>query len=152
MSLKTKLFFVFGGIVLGCFGLIAANAGMEVSDSRPLCGTCHIMQQAAFTHKMSTHANLTCNECHAPYALGEKLIFKAKAGAKDIFLNTFGNTEFVTASNETKYVVNENCKRCHMATNQNVASMNTKEFCITCHRNVPHMRMKEITVREVGDV
>lgn len=149
---KHKFFLVLGGIVLGVLGLIFANAAMVLSDSRPFCGTCHIMQQASFTQKNSSHATLSCNECHAPHTFVNKILFKAKAGAKDIWSNTFENPEFIVTTEDTKKIVNDNCKRCHFSTNKNVASMNAKETCVSCHRNIPHMRMKEITTREIGDV
>ncbi len=148
---KRELFLVLGGVVLGFFILVVANAGMSVSDSRPFCGSCHIMQQVSLTQKNSSHANLSCNDCHAPHALGNKLVFKAKAGAKDIYSNLFHDDQFVSATAETKFVINENCKRCHFGTNQNVSSMSAKENCTSCHRNVPHMRMKKISTKEIGD-
>ena len=50
-----------GGAALGVLLLAGLAWGMRVSDSRPFCATCHIMDQAARTHKMSTHADLACN-------------------------------------------------------------------------------------------
>ncbi|MDR2851273.1 MAG: NapC/NirT family cytochrome c, partial [Desulfovibrio sp.] len=43
------------GIVAG-FALFAALAcTMQATDQRPFCASCHVMQEAAVTHKMGTH-------------------------------------------------------------------------------------------------
>ncbi len=111
------------------------------------------MNQAAITHKMSNHAKLACNECHAPHNLVEKLPFKAFTGTKDIYLNMFGSLEEpIEAGEDTRQVVNNNCKICHANTNTLVSSMEAKGVRTDCHRNVQHMRMKPISTRSVSDV
>lgn len=50
----------------------------------------------------------------------------------------------------TRDVVNANCKACHAQTNVNVASMDAKPYCVDCHRNVAHMRMRPISTRTVA--
>ena len=98
------------------------------------------------------HANLACNECHAPTALLSKLPFKAKEGARDFYMNTLGDVDLpIVAGMATKDVVNANCKACHFATNENVASMDAKPYCVDCHRSAQHMRMKPISTRMVAD-
>ena len=77
-----------GGVALGVLVLAGLAWGMRVTDARPFCSSCHIMEQAARTHKLSPHAKLACNECHAPAALLPKLPFKAKEGARDFYMNT----------------------------------------------------------------
>ena len=79
-----------GGVALGVLVLAGLAWGMRVTDARPFCSSCHIMEQAARTHKLSPHAKLACNECHAPTALLSKLPFKAKEGARDFYMNTLG--------------------------------------------------------------
>ena len=140
------------GVGLGVLFLAGMAFGMRVTDSRPFCGSCHIMNEAARTHKLSTHANLQCNECHAPQALLVKLPFKAMEGARDVFMNTWGTVELpILPALTTKNVVNANCIACHTMTNTNVASMDTKPYCVDCHRGVPHMRMKPVSTRMVAD-
>lgn len=139
-----------GGVVVGVLLMAGAALGMRITDSRPFCATCHLMQTAAVTHKMSTHASLGCNECHAPAALVAKLPFKAKEGLRDFAANLQGNSVAIPVSLETKEVVNENCKLCHFATNVNVASMEAKPYCVDCHRSVAHMRQKPVSTRMVA--
>lgn len=141
-----------GGVVLGILVLAALAWGMRVTDARPFCSSCHIMEQAAVTHKLSPHANLACNDCHAPHALLEKLPFKAMEGIRDVVSNTMGNPALpLIAGLHTKDVVNANCKACHAMTNMNVASMEAKPYCVDCHRGVQHLRMKPISTRMVAD-
>lgn len=141
-----------GGVALGVLVLAGLAWGMRVTDARPFCSSCHIMEQAARTHKLSPHAKLACNECHAPTALLSKLPFKEKGGARDFYMNTLGDVDLpIVAGMATKDVVNANCKACHFATNENVASMDAKPYCVDCHRSAQHMRMKPISTRMVAD-
>lgn len=141
------------GLVTGCILFAGASVSMKLSDHRPFCSQCHVMKEAAITHSMSSHEKLACNECHAPNNLLEKLPFKAFTGMKDIYLNMFGSpVEPVEAGEETREVVNTNCKICHANTNILVSSMEVKDRCADCHRNVQHMRMKPISTRSVSDV
>ena len=123
-----------GGVALGVLVLAGLAWGMRVTDARPFCSSCHIMEQAARTHKLS------------------KLPFKAKEGARDFYMNTLGDVDLpIVAGMATKDVVNANCKACHFATNENVASMDAKPYCVDCHRSAQHMRMKPISTRMVAD-
>jgi len=139
-----------GGVVLGVV-LLAASAGvMRATDQRPFCSACHVMATAAVTHKLSSHANQACNDCHTPVALGSKLSYKASAGLGDFVANLSGKDVSVPVSLRTKDVVNNNCRHCHAMTNMEVASMAAKKYCVDCHRNVAHMRKKPISTRMVA--
>lgn len=139
-----------GGVAAGVVLLGVLAFAMTTTDQRPFCASCHIMQEAAVTHKMGTHANLACNDCHAPHNLMAKLPFKAQAGLRDFVGNISGNDMPRPLSMSTRTMVNENCKACHAMTNINVASMNAKPYCVDCHRNVAHMRSKPISTRTVA--
>jgi cytochrome c nitrite reductase small subunit len=138
------------GVVLGVVLLAASAAFMRTSDQRPFCASCHVMQSAAVTHKLSSHANQACNDCHAPVALGARLPFKAAEGLNDFAGNLSGKEVSIPISLRTKDVVNSNCKHCHAVTNMDVASMESKKYCVDCHRNVAHMRAKPIMTRMVA--
>ena len=138
------------GVVLGVVLLAAASVAIRVTDQRPFCAACHVMATAAVTHKLSSHANQACNDCHTPVALGSKLPFKAASGLNDFVGNVSGKDISVPVSLRTKDVVNNNCKQCHTMTNLNVASMEAKSYCVDCHRNVAHMRAKPISTRMVA--
>lgn len=139
-----------GGLAAGAALLAVMAFAMVSTDQRPFCASCHIMQEAAVTHKLSTHAKLACNECHAPHNLLAKLPFKAQEGLRDFMGNVSGKDIPRPLSARTRDVVNENCKACHFATNSEVASMDAKPYCVDCHRNVAHMRHKPISTRTVA--
>ncbi len=139
------------GIVVGVGLCASAAIGMHYTDQRQFCGKCHVMAEAAVTHKMSTHANQSCNSCHAPTNLISKIPFKATEALKDFTSNMQGKDVALSISVRTKDVVNANCKACHAITNMNVASMEAKPYCVDCHRNVAHMRQKPISARMVAD-
>lgn len=141
---------ILGGIVAGVVLVGVLAYAMTVTDSRPFCASCHAMQEAAVTHKMSTHANLSCNDCHAPHALAAKLPFKAREGIRDFLANMGGGDRAASVSVGTRDMVNANCISCHTPTNVNVASMDAKPYCVDCHRNMAHMRHKPISARMVA--
>ncbi len=138
-----------GGVVIGVVGLACTSFVLGSTDQRTFCGTCHIMEPQAVTHKLSTHLNVNCNECHLPNgSFVQHYAYKAYTGAYDIFANTTGSYDYPVASTQSmKDIINANCTRCHTATNMNVDSMNSKPYCTDCHRNVPHMRTKPISTR-----
>ncbi len=138
------------GVALGVVLFAAAAIGMRMTDQRPFCASCHTMDTAAVTHKLSSHANLACNECHAPISLGSKIPFKAAEGLRDFSANLSGKEISIPVSLRTKDVVNNNCRHCHAMTNLDVASMEAKGYCVDCHRNVAHMRAKPISTRMVA--
>ena len=137
------------GTVFGAALVLAAAVGMRYSDSRPFCSVCHVMEQAAITHSRSPHADLACNECHAPHNLVVKLPFKAKEGLRDFIDNVRGLDAPLRAGLETRTVIHNNCISCHRATVQNVVM--AKEYCFDCHRSVAHQKKVPVSFREAAD-
>lgn len=138
------------GVLVGA-GLFAVLASAMVStDQRPFCTSCHVMAEAGVTHKMSTHAKLACNDCHAPNNLTAKLPFKAREGLRDFIGNMAGNDVPLGVLLSTRAVVKANCIACHSQTNVDVASMDVKSSCVDCHRNIAHMRKKPVSSRMVA--
>ncbi len=139
------------GTVFGIMLIGTSSAAMRYTDSRPFCSSCHVMNEAALTQIQSPHANLTCNECHAPYNLVAKIPFKIKEGFRDVMSNMRGNDVPLQTMLETKNVVNDNCIRCHITTNVNVDVMAVKPYCVDCHKGMAHQSKKPISVRMVAD-
>ena len=137
------------GVVLGAALILAAIVGMRFSDSRPFCSMCHVMEQAAITHSNSPHADLACNECHAPHNIVVKLPFKAKEGLRDFIDNIRGIDAPLRAGVETREVINNNCISCHRNTVQSV--MMAKDYCFDCHRSVAHQKKTPVSFREAAD-
>ncbi len=141
------LTFVAGMIVMAGVGF-----AMNRTDQAAFCASCHVMSEAAWTHKMSIHADLACNECHTPHNIAQKLPFKTASGLHDITTNTFGSiADSIHATKDTKNVVQANCRRCHTATVQTV-DMDVKPYCTDCHRSVPHNKKLPIDRRKAADV
>ena len=137
------------GVVAGVLLVAAGATAMRYTDSRPFCSSCHVMQEAALTHKQSPHANLACNECHAPTNLLVKLPFKAKEGLRDFVSNVQGNEAPLRAGIETRDVVDANCRACHRVTNQDV--MAAKPYCVDCHTGMAHQKKTPVSTRKVAD-
>lgn len=139
-----------GGLVIGVVVSGVFAWGLNATDQRQFCASCHLMREAAVTQKMGAHANLTCNECHAPHALIAKIPFKAKAGFEDVMGNITGKDLPIPPSRTQRDVVQQNCIVCHGPVNKTVASMAVKPYCVDCHRSVAHMRYCPISQRTVG--
>lgn len=139
-----------GGLVIGVVFSGVFAWGLNATDQRQFCASCHLMREAAVTQKMGPHANLTCNECHAPHALIAKIPFKAKAGFEDVMGNIAGKDLPIPPSKTQRDVVQQNCIVCHGPINKTVASMAVKPYCVDCHRSVAHMRYSPISQRTVG--
>ena len=137
--------------IAGIVVTVGAALAMTATDQASFCGSCHSMAEAAFTHKTSVHAELACNECHAPHNLVAKIPFKTKEGARDI-LATVTKTipDLIHPGEETKEVTQENCQRCHGATTSTVV-MQSKKFCTDCHRHVPHSPKIPVAKRSAAD-
>jgi cytochrome c nitrite reductase small subunit len=131
--------------------LVGAALAMHGTDQAPFCGACHSMAEAALTHKRSVHAELACNECHAPHNLVAKLPFKSKEGLRDIWATATSTVpDLIHPGGDTRRVTQENCQRCHSATTSTVI-MQSKEFCTDCHRHVPHSPKIPVAKRSAAD-
>ena len=138
-------------VLVGALAVGFAAFGMKTTDQAEFCGSCHVMSEAAWTHSQSIHAKLACNECHAPASLAHKLVFKAEAGTRDIFHNSFQRVaDVIHANPNTKDVVQANCIRCHGVTVSKVA-MDSKPYCVDCHRSVPHKTRTPLAKRMAAD-
>jgi cytochrome c nitrite reductase small subunit len=146
-GLRRALLPALAGMVL----LVGAALAMHGTDQAPFCGACHSMAEAALTHKRSVHAELACNECHAPHNLVAKLPFKSKEGLRDIWATATSTVpDLIHPGGDTRRVTQENCQRCHSATTSTVI-MQSKEFCTDCHRHVPHSPKIPVAKRSAAD-
>lgn len=137
-------------IALGVVLTVSAAVAMTTTDKAMFCGGCHSMSEAALTHKQSVHAELACNECHAPHDILAKIPFKTKEGVRDIWATASKSIpDLIHPGEETKDVTQANCVRCHSATTGTV--MQSKTYCTDCHRHVPHSPKKPISKRSAAD-
>lgn len=130
---------------------VAGSYAMQSTDQAAFCAGCHSMSEQAWTFQNSQHAKLACNDCHAPNNLAAKIPFKAAAGASDAWSTVTKNIPDVIHANKLhKDVIQANCLRCHSPTVQAVA-MDSKPYCVDCHRSVPHKSRAPISTRKVAD-
>ncbi|WP_045218318.1 cytochrome c3 family protein [Desulfonatronum thioautotrophicum] len=141
---------VFVMLLIGA-GIYAGMAfSMKATDQAEFCGSCHVMYEYVRTHQMSAHAQVACNECHAPDTAVPKMMFKAQAGSWHMYKNTFGGiADVIHAQENSREVINQSCTNCHTMTNLNVAD--SLENCTDCHRSVPHMSKLPISQRRVAN-
>ncbi|NCC24813.1 MAG: 7-cyano-7-deazaguanine reductase [Deltaproteobacteria bacterium] len=137
--------------VVGGLLTVGVALAMTTTDQAMFCGSCHSMSEAALTHKRSVHADLACNECHAPHNLLVKIPFKTKEGTRDIFVTvTSSIPDLIHPGEETREITQANCRRCHGATTSTVV-MESKAYCTDCHRHVPHMPKIPVAKRSAAD-
>lgn len=136
-----KKLLILASIFVGIIISVVSVKTLAYSDSPDFCQSCHIMNNVHDSFADSTHAGLSCNDCHLPHeSTVGKLVYKAKVGMGHVYYNTLGEDKIPdvlhpTAS--TKEVIQQNCIDCHENTLQNV-SHDAKENCVDCHQSVPH--------------
>ncbi len=147
------------GIIVGLFAylFIISNAVSYVSDEPTTCINCHVMepQYASWFHS-SHRENANCNDCHVPHNnFVSKYYFKAADGLRHSTVFTLRNEpQVIRIRHQGINVVQENCKRCHLYTNENVETLMVNgdnyehgegKLCWDCHRNIPHGRVNSLS-------
>jgi len=139
-GMNKKVLFVIA-LIAGIFLSLLTVKTMAYTDSPGFCKSCHVMETEYASFTDSTHATLSCNDCHLPQnGIVEHLLFKGRAGLTHVYYNSLGSKKIpdvIHASGQTEKVVNENCITCHKSTITNV-SHDAKSNCTSCHRKVPH--------------
>ena len=142
---------------IGIYSLIISNAVSYLSDDPKTCVNCHIMvpQYATWSHS-SHREKITCNDCHVPQDnFFRKYYFKGKDGMRHATMFTLRlEPQVIKIHDAGKFVVQENCKRCHEILNEEVGTLeankitikhNNRKLCWDCHRHVPHGRVNSLS-------
>ncbi len=138
------LLLTFLGIAGGTYGAIAATS------TTSFCATCHEMSAESITHKVTTHSQVKCVDCHIKPGIDNKI--KAKILAmKELYhhvTRTVPNP--VYAHREVEDVV---CIKCHSINRMVTATgdlivnhqthMEAEIPCLTCHAGVAHAKVVE---------
>lgn len=152
---------VIGAII--CYLFIAAiNAGVKYTSSDEYCQSCHVHTTADDAWKLSSHFDnsggvvVHCVECHLPPKGENYLWAKIKHGSKDIFSNTFKDTDKINwkAKSDPDVAIDftymNSCQKCHSNLFPSTLSdeggdahlhyQNNKETitCLNCHITVGH--------------
>jgi cytochrome c nitrite reductase small subunit len=109
------------------------------------CNNCHVMDAVYESWYHAGHKSwAVCNDCHTPHALIPKYIVKATNGFRHVSAFTLGHIpEAIRAKESSKWIIQENCVRCHEAT---IADLDwgmayageDERFCYDCHRDAAH--------------
>lgn len=128
---------VFTGIVL----LAVTEGAINATDTPEFCASCHVYESIITTFESSNHANLKCNDCHAPTdSKLAKYTFKATSAIGHGYMTFFGDIpDVIHVTDNSMEIVEKNCLSCHEAGLENI-SHEAKGSCIDCHRQVPHMK------------
>lgn len=162
------------GVVVGFVLVVGTQVMVHVTGTDAFCGgACHSMTWVAQEHAKSVHmvnhsaVHAGCHDCHIPNTYPALLIYKAKAGIKDVIGEMRGiisteadfKKERLRMAKEVweEFRANgsENCRHCHTFTPAVIATQ--KEFarpmheavlagngtCIDCHKGVGHAAPEE---------
>lgn len=131
---------VFAGILIS----VLSAKTLAYTDSPDFCSSCHIMDDVYDSMMASTHAGLSCSDCHLPQDnIFNKYTFKVKSGLSHVYYNTIGTSKIpdvLHANTASQEAIDSNCISCHEQTVLNVDHA-AKDSCMDCHREVPHGKL-----------
>ena len=142
---------------LGLYVAFLSNATSYLSDDPQACINCHLMTPQYLTWKHSSHREVAhCNDCHVPHSsTASKYFFKAKDGLYHSAIFTLrAEPQVIRALGPSIEVIQDNCIRCHtdQVTDAKTAAFvethhadRTDRLCWSCHREVPHGRVKSLS-------
>jgi len=127
-------------------GMYVTDFTAYLGNNPTTCNNCHVMDNVYEGWYHAGHKEwTTCNECHTPHELIPKYYVKAKSGYHHVTAFVTGNYPAnIRAKEASRRVVQENCKRCHVDTIQDLDwemaySLGEEErYCFECHRSVAH--------------
>lgn len=142
---------------IGLYTFYVSRAWSYLSDEPETCINCHIMSPQYTTWRHSSHREVaSCNDCHVPQDnIFRTYYFKAMDGLRhSAIFTTRGYDQSIRMLHPGNKVVQENCIRCHghltERVNANVTFKQTLagegKKCWDCHRDVPHGRVKSLSV------
>ena len=136
------VFFVVAGV-----GLYVTDFTAYLGNNPSTCNNCHVMDAVYEGWYHGAHKSwTTCNDCHTPHDLIPKYLVKAQSGYHHVTAFIFGDIpDAIRAKEASREVVQENCKRCHAETVDNITmnlvygdSGSKERYCFDCHRSVAH--------------
>ncbi|MCL1790978.1 MAG: NapC/NirT family cytochrome c [Peptococcaceae bacterium] len=136
------------GFVVCLVVVIAGGAAYAQMEKPEFCGSCHAMSENYGTWSDSSHASVTCSECHLPNNnIAAKLVAKAQTGMVDVWHQTMRDYDLnIEMTDKGKTTLRNNCIRCHEPTIKNTSMIDIGKdgddrYCVSCHRNLVHGNM-----------
>jgi cytochrome c nitrite reductase small subunit len=139
---------------LGLYVIYISKATSYLGDKPETCINCHVMIPHYANWAHNSHGRVaTCNDCHVPHNnVFAKYFFKAKDGLNHATMFTLRlEPQVIIMEEETREMVEGNCIRCHektvgkefmMAVQPNYHNYLEERYCLDCHRETPHGRVK----------
>ena len=111
------------------------------SDDPTACVNCHVMRDNFDSWSVSSHRNVTCNDCHVPHDLVGKYLAKAEHGFRHSAAFTFENVQVFRITPKSLSDVQHNCIRCHEPMVDVILQGETGSgrFCTRCHQGAGHV-------------
>jgi nitrate/TMAO reductase-like tetraheme cytochrome c subunit len=166
---------VLAGLVIGAVGIIGTQVVVAATGTDEFCGTtCHSHAKFVYPeHQQTSHysnrtgVRATCGDCHIPHDYPAKLIYKAKAGIRDVVGEMRGTISTQEKFDKERWRLansvwdemrennSANCRTCHdraaMASDKQSenAVKQHKKFdagkatCIDCHSGIAHKEPEE---------
>lgn len=135
------LLFTLVGVFVGIVFFAFTEGAINATDTPEFCASCHVYEHVITNFENSNHAALKCNDCHAPtHSKVAKYTFKGINAVSHGYATTFGASslpDVIHATDKSMEIIEKNCISCHEPGLQNI-SHDSKESCISCHRQVPH--------------
>jgi len=164
------------GFIFAVLCVIAFNATLEATSAPQYCATCHEMEAAYQTWKLSEHGtgrmgtSVGCVECHLPPKEKYFTYVAAKGccGAKSVYKHYFGG-EYAPEPIRKKVLermLDETCVNCHnnllakpsspaarVAHTASLARPDSPEAgCMACHEYTGHKRKEKADIKDTtGD-
>jgi len=159
--IKKVAIFTFVAAILFLFYMIYLSKALSYLSKDPkACINCHVMNTSYATWQHSSHArDVTCVQCHLPTdSFLHKYMSKARDGFNHTVAFTFDTYEHaIQISEDGARRVQDNCISCHKSLTSTIASNADKYHnfqdenvangrkCWSCHRDVPHGRVRALT-------
>lgn len=102
-------------IFIGTVFLLALQGGWAYTNTTQFCGTtCHTMPPEYVTHQLSSHARLTCEDCHLGRApLGEQIVRKIQYSKQTGMATILRNYELPIRAKNMR-PARDVCETCHL--------------------------------------
>jgi cytochrome c nitrite reductase small subunit len=126
---------------LGGVAFVEGNGTSYLTNDPRACANCHVMQAHYDAWlKSSHHGVATCNDCHTPANLVEKVFVKSVNGARHSIAFTLGNyPDALRPRAQDIEVLEQQCRRCHAEMLMAMPHGGAGVSCVHCHDSVGHL-------------
>lgn len=111
-SRRNLLLKIGGVLVLGFLVIILAGTTWDYSGKPSFCTTCHSMESVIVSHSSSSHAEVSCTDCHLGVGFAPNMLVKKTADASQIVKTITGKYEKPIRVQDN-LPVKASCESCH---------------------------------------